>query len=39
MQWHAGSQCAGVRLNEDNEAEITSVGFVIGPLVLVTVRF
>ena len=28
-----------VRLNEDNEAEITSVGFVIGPRVLVTVRF
>ncbi|MCK1340921.1 magnesium transporter CorA family protein [Bradyrhizobium sp. 38] len=28
-----------VRLNEDNEAEITPVGFVIGPHVLVTVRF
>ena len=28
-----------VRLNEDNEAEITPVGFVIGPRVLVTVRF
>ncbi|MET4385575.1 magnesium transporter [Bradyrhizobium sp. F1.4.3] len=28
-----------VRFNEDNEAEITPVGFVIGPRVLVTVRF
>ncbi|MDX3965249.1 MAG: magnesium transporter CorA family protein [Bradyrhizobium sp.] len=28
-----------VRLTEDNEAEITPVGFVIGPRVLVTVRF
>ncbi|MFT4119557.1 magnesium transporter CorA family protein [Bradyrhizobium sp.] len=28
-----------VRLNEDKEAEITPVGFVIGPHVLVTVRF
>lgn len=28
-----------VRLNDNNEAEITSVGFVIGPHVLVTVRF
>ena len=28
-----------VRLNEDNEAEITPVGFIIGPRVLVTVRF
>nr|WP_253075621.1 CorA family divalent cation transporter [Bradyrhizobium sp. 131] len=28
-----------VRLNENNEAEITPVGFVIGPHVLVTVRF
>ncbi|MGY4410421.1 magnesium transporter [Bradyrhizobium sp. LB7.1] len=28
-----------VRLNEDNEAEITPVGFIIGPHVLVTVRF
>ncbi|MCP3390845.1 magnesium transporter CorA family protein [Bradyrhizobium sp. CCGB12] len=28
-----------VRLTEDNEAEITPVGFVIGPHVLVTVRF
>ena len=28
-----------VRLNEDSEAEITPVGFVIGPHVLVTVRF
>jgi len=28
-----------VRLNEDSEAEITPVGFVIGPRVLVTVRF
>ena len=28
-----------VRLNEDNEAEVTPVGFVIGPHVLVTVRF
>ena len=28
-----------VRLNEDNEPEITPVGFVIGPHVLVTVRF
>lgn len=28
-----------VRLSEDSEAEITPVGFVIGPRVLVTVRF
>lgn len=28
-----------VRLNENNEAEITPVGFLIGPHVLVTVRF
>ncbi|QOZ67938.1 magnesium transporter CorA family protein [Bradyrhizobium arachidis] len=28
-----------VRHNEDNEAEITPVGFLIGPHVLVTVRF
>lgn len=28
-----------VRLNENNEAEITNIGFVIGPRVLVTVRF
>jgi magnesium transporter len=28
-----------VRLDEENEAEITPVGFVIGPHVLVTVRF
>ncbi|WP_027571880.1 magnesium transporter CorA family protein [Bradyrhizobium sp. WSM1743] len=28
-----------VRLSEDDEAEITPVGFVIGPHVLVTVRF
>ncbi|MDN3272755.1 magnesium transporter CorA family protein [Frankia sp. RB7] len=28
-----------VRVDEDNEAEITPVGFVIGPRVLVTVRF
>jgi magnesium transporter len=28
-----------VRLNADNEAEITNIGFIIGPRVLVTVRF
>lgn len=28
-----------VRLDQDNEAEITPVGFVVGPHVLVTVRF
>ncbi|WGD49561.1 magnesium transporter CorA family protein [Bradyrhizobium sp. CB1650] len=28
-----------VRLNEDHEAEITPVGFIIGPRVLVTVHF
>ncbi|QPF84453.1 magnesium transporter CorA family protein [Bradyrhizobium genosp. L] len=28
-----------VRLDENNEAEITNIGFVIGPRVLVTVRF
>jgi magnesium transporter len=28
-----------VRLNDEQEAELTSVGFIIGPLVLVTVRF
>lgn len=28
-----------VRLDENNEAEITNIGFVIGPKVLVTVRF
>ena len=28
-----------VRLDEDKEAQLTSIGFIIGPLVLVTVRF
>lgn len=28
-----------VRLNDHNEAELTSIGFIIGPRVLVTVRF
>jgi magnesium transporter len=28
-----------VRIDEDNEAQLTSIGFVIGPRVLVTVRF
>jgi magnesium transporter len=28
-----------VRLDEEQEAQLTSIGFIIGPLVLVTVRF